>query len=169
MISLPKEFFHKFYSKKKFSKSKKIFAKDCKENNCKIIDLPKNYIFLNGDEIEKCLSGVLNKSADRIIIPEEADEDNKIDIIVCELSKGTKSQDEVKDKIINTSEHIVCVVNNKSDFEIKSFKCFYIGNYEEMDLALVKKKTPTINVRGLNIYNILIDNYQCGVSFNDLN
>ena len=40
---------------------------------------------------------------------------------------------------------------------------------EEMDLALVKKKTPTINVRGLNIYNILIDNYQCGVSFNDLN
>ena len=166
---MPKYFFHDFYSKNKFLKSKKIFTNNCKERTCKIIDLPKNYIFLDGDEIEKCLSGVLNKSADIIIIPEEADEDNKIDIIVCELCKGTKGIDEVKNKIRNTSEHIVCVVNNFSDFEIGSFKCFYIGGYEKIDLPTLKKKTPTINIEGLNMYNILIDNYPCGVSFNELN
>ena len=47
--------------------------------------------------------------------------------------------------------------------------CFYIGGYEKIDLPTLKKKTPTINIEGLNMYNILIDNYPCGVSFNELN
>ena len=129
MIKLIHDYLYSYYSQINCFNLDKIFINDCEENNCKISNLPRNCIFLDGDEIEKCLSGILDRSADRIIIKENID--GKLDIYICELSHGKRKPKVIEDKIKNTANHIVGIIN-RSEFEIKEFKCFYIGQYEDV-------------------------------------
>lgn len=164
---MPYEYLYNCYSQKDCFNLDKIFINDCDENNCKISNIPQDAIFLNGDEIEKCLSGILDKSADRIIIKKDINE-NKLNIYICELSKGKRNPKVIEDKIKNTANHIVSVIN-RSKFEINEFKCFYIGQYEDLYKGLMKKKSPVIKINGLKINKIRIKRFNCGISFDKLN
>ena len=167
VIKLPYEHIYNYYSQKNCFNLEKIFVDDCEENNCKISNPPNDCILLDGDEIEKCLSGILDKSADRIIIKKNAS-GNKLDIYVCELSHGKRNPKVIENKIKNTANHIVSVIK-PCEFEINEFKCFYIGQYEDLYKGLMKKKSPVIKINGLNINKIRIKRFNCGTSFDRLN
>lgn len=167
MIKLPYDYLYDHYSKKNCFNLEKIFIDNCEENNCKISNLPNDCIYLHGDEIEKCLSGILDKSADRIIIRKNMG-GNKLDIFVCELSNGKRNPKVIEEKIKHTANHIVSVING-SKFKINDFKCFYIGQYEDLYKGLMKKKSPVIKINGLNINKIRIKRLNCGTSFDKLN
>ena len=164
---MPYKYFYNYYSQKDCFNLDKIFINDCEENNCKISNIPQDSIFLDGDEIEKCLSWILDQSTDRIIIKKNINR-NKLDIYICELSHGKRNPKVIENKIKNTANHSVNVIN-RCEFEINEFKCFYIGQYEDLYKGLMKKKTPVIKINGLNINKIRIKRFNCGISFNRLN
>ena len=158
-----KQYLHDYYTRNCFN-SDKIFTTDSKENNCNIIDIFHDYFMLDGDEIEKCLSNILNNSADRIIISNNPDE---LNIFVCELSKGKRNPDVIKNKLVHTCEHIVTVIGG-SDFEIKNLKCCYIGQYEDVYKGVLKKKSPVMKIPNFDKYNVIVHRFNCGTSFNQL-
>lgn len=157
-----KNYLYKYYSD--CSNIDKIFVNDCRENNCRVVDVPNDNIILDGDEIENCLSKHLDNSADRIILCLSVD---GVDIHICELSKGKRHPEVIKRKMEHTSNHIVNVIN-ESKFGINSLKYSYIGQYEDLYKGLMKKKSPVIKIPHLNKYNIIIKRFNCGISFDKL-
>ena len=159
-MDLIRDFLYRYYSDNNCCVDK-IFTDNCKQNKCKITKVSKENIILNGDEIEICLSNQLNNSADRIIISSQG---RKLSIIVCELSKGKRDPDLIKRKIENTSNHIVDILKD-SEFEILHFRCCYVGQYEDLYKGVMKKKSPVVRISNLNSHNIMINRFDCGVSF----
>ena len=137
-----------YYSKKECSNLKSIFTDNCSENNCKLINTPRDSIILDGDEIEKCFSKIRNNSADRVIISNE--NDNNLEIIICDLSSGRRKHDLIKNKFINTAKHIVEVFN-KSKFKIANLKCCYIGKYEKNKYIFKRKKVDVVKINGIEM------------------
>ena len=164
MIKLPGKYLYHYYSQKFCSNIGKIFTDNCKENNCKITGVPDENIILNGDEIEKCLSKELNKSADRIII---SSSDDNLSVFVCELSKGKRNPEVIKSKIEHTANHIVNVFKG-SDFEINDLHCFYVGQYDDLYKGVLKKKSPVVKIPNFKKHNLLIKRFNCGISFEEL-
>ena len=91
---------------------------------------------------------------------------NKLDIYVCELSNGKRNPKVIEEKIKHTANHIVSVIS--SEFKINEFKCFYIGQYEDLHKGLMKKKSPVIKINGHNINKIRIKRFNCGTAFDKL-
>lgn len=98
-----------YYSSGVFQNSSDIFKRRCKERKCILKGNFEDYVILNGDEIEKHLSKNENKSTDCIIVDKTVDENNSVGIILCELCAGSKDYKEVREKIINSAEHILDV------------------------------------------------------------
>lgn len=166
VIKLPKEYLHKYYARENCSNLNEIFINNCYENNCKLNNIPKECTILNGDKIEECLLDLRKNSADRIIISKKFD-GNVINILICELSSGKRKSELIRNKIQNSSQHIIDVFN-PSQFEINNFRCCYIGKYEKYD-GLIKSKTPiTIKVNGISKKIIHIQNHPCGFDFEKL-
>ena len=63
-----------YYSSEKFKNVASVFKKKCREHNCILKGNLDEYIVLDGDEIEKCLSGNKKKSTECIIIDKMPDE-----------------------------------------------------------------------------------------------
>ena len=159
---MPGTFLYEYFSDK-CENFDKIFTDNCEENGCKLTGIPQESIILDGDNIERCFSSQqLSNSADRIIISET--DDNNLDILVCELSRGKRSPQVIENKIINTSNQIVDIIKN-SDFKINNFKCCYVGQYDNRYKKLMRRKSPAINIDGINLKNIMIKRVNCGSDF----
>ena len=166
VIELPKDYLYNYYNGKNCSNLADIFTDDCSENDCKLDNVPAESTILNGDKIEECLSDVRDNSADRIVISEKYD-GNNVDILICELSHGRRKSRLIKNKIQNSSQHIINVIN-RSPFNIKKFRCCYIGKYEKFD-GLIKSKAPiTVKLNGIDKKIIPIQNRPCGFDFEKL-
>ena len=155
-----------YYSSEKFKNVASVFKKKCREHNCILKGNLDEYIVLDGDEIEKCLSGNKKKSTDCIIIDKMPDEDNNVEVVLCELCRGSKDFNEVKEKIINSAEHIVEVFND-SQFDICRLKCCYLGKYGDYKRSHKLIAKP-INIRGFSSNDVLIENYNCGTDIETL-
>lgn len=142
----------------------KQLKKKCKENDCILKGNYKDYIILDGDDInDNLLPGL--KSVDCIILSKKPYNGNMIDIIICELG-GDKKWADVKGKIIDSSQHFVNVINN-SDIEIGKFICCFLGKYKNPK-RIKKQKKANIHIPGLKRHNIKIHNFNCGWEFEKL-
>jgi len=158
-----RKFLQRYYSNKNCWIDK-VFTDNCKENNCKISNVSHDSVILDGDEIEKCLTKHLKNSADRIIISSNG---NELTIVVCELSKGKCNPEMIKRKIEHTSNHIADILKG-SEFEIVHFRCCFVGQYEDIYKGVMKKKSPVVRISNLKMHNIVINRFDCGVSFDKL-
>lgn len=154
------ELLRHYYSSGDFKDSHSIFKKRCKEKNCILKGNLDDYIVLDGDNIEKYVSASKRKSSDCIIVDRFPKENNEVDVILCELCRGRKDFKEVREKIINSAEHIVDVFD-ELEISINMLKCCYLGKYGDYKLALKLISKP-IHVHGFDEYDVLIENFACG-------
>lgn len=155
-----------YYSSGEFQNASSIFKKRCRENNCILKGNLEDYIILDGDEIEKYVSRSKRKSTDCILIDKVADCEGNVDVILCELCKGSKDFIEVREKITASAEHIVCVIS-RIGLKIKTLKCCYLGKYGDYNMALKLISKP-IHIHGFDNYDVLIENFSCGTNIETL-
>ncbi|MDO5860158.1 hypothetical protein [Methanobrevibacter sp.] len=151
------EILKEYYSSGVFKDSSEIFKKRCRERKCILKGNFDDYIILDGDEIEKCLSKNKNKSTDCILIDKNADKNNNVEIILCELCVGSKDYKNVRNKIINSAERIVDVFRTLG-IGVGSLKCCYLGKYENYKRS-IKLISKPILIHGFNRHDILIENF----------
>lgn len=149
-----------YYSAGVFQNSSDIFKRRCKERKCILKGNFEDYVILNGDEIEKHLSKNENKSTDCIIVDKTVDENNSVGIILCELCEGSKDYKEVREKIINSAEHILDVFKT-FEVNVSCLKCCYLGKYENYKRS-VKFISKPIHIQGFDRHDVLIENFSCG-------
>lgn len=158
---MPEEQIIKYYSQPRFiNKNFPIFEDDCNEG-CELKGNFENCIILNGDNIKICLH-LDEKSVDRIVFAKKA-VDNKLDVILCELSDGKKRYTDVVKKVKGSGEHIFKVLSD-FDFKVNDFICIYLGKYKNPDRVIEK----AFSIPGFHRNDIKIINGDCGDELSDL-
>lgn len=160
------ELLKNYYSSGDFKDSHSIFKKRCKEKNCILKGNLEDYVVLDGDNIEKYVSGSKRKSSDCIIVDKFPNKNDEVDVVLCELCRGRKDFKEVQEKIINSAEHIVNVFDELG-ININMLKCCYLGKYGDYKMALKLISRP-IHVPGFDDYDVLIENFSCGTDIETL-
>lgn len=153
---MPEEIIRNYFNRQPFSDNKlSIFEHDCKNKGCELKGNFEDYIILNGDNIKRCLK-INQKSVDRIIFTKKAS-NNKLDIILCELSGGKKRYTDVVKKVRYSGEYILKIFNEYG-FKINDFVCIYLGNYKNENRLLI---TP-FSIPGFHRNDIMINHARCG-------
>lgn len=151
-----------YFSKPKFNNKKfPVFETDCEDEGCKLNYDFSDYIILNGDNIKNLLKRN-EKSVDRIILLKEAP-DKKVDIILCELTSGSKKHTIVVEKIKKSGEYIINVLK-EIGFKINDLKCVFVGKYKNS--RRIKEKPYSIP--GFHRNDITIKKLDCGDDFSQI-
>ena len=152
-----------YFSKNPFNNEKyPIFMSDCEDEGCKLNGNFNHYIILNGDHIVKCLKNN-EKSADRIIFTKRAP-NNKVDVLLCELTTGSKRYFDVEDKIIHSGEYILGVLE-KLGFTVRNFDCIFLGEYKNSNRL---NKSRTFSIPGFWRNDLKIQDFSCGHNISDI-
>ena len=154
----------KYYQENNNIPLEKIIKTKCSEKGCVLKGQLKDYIILDGDVIKNELFPQ-SKSSDCIIISRNTYDGNKIDIIVCELG-GKKYWKDVKDKLTESSQHFLEVIED-SNFEIGKFICCFLGKYKNHN-RIKKQKRANIHIPGFPRHNVKIHNFNSGYDFKNL-
>ena len=151
-----------YFSKSQFNNKKfPIFETECEDEGCKLNGDFEDYIILNGDNI-KILSGRDEKSVDRILFLKKVP-NNKIDVILCELTAGEKKYTSVVEKIKKSGEFILILLDELG-FKIRDFKCIFVGKYKNP--KRVREKPFSIPLFHKN--NITIKRFNCNSDFSQI-
>lgn len=151
-----------YFSKPKFIDKKfPIFPNNCEDDGCKLVGPFNDCIILNGDNIKNCLN-MHEKSVDRIIVINEVF-DKSVDVVLCELTSGQKKYTDVVEKIKRSG---ICILKilKKLGFEIRKFKCVFVGKYKNANR--VTERPFSIPGSGKN--NITIKKLSCGSNFSKI-
>lgn len=136
----------------------------CRQNNCALKDISKDYLIINGDTIKD--EG--DKSVDCIIINLNSNEEAKYKIILCELTKGEKDINDAIKRFKSSGKLIINHLRgiNKSVYRVD---CLLLGNITKNGKNIDKKVliSNKFKIEGLNRINI-IQNENCGYSITNL-
>jgi len=153
---LPEQLIKEHFSKKPFKNCRfPIFMVDCEDEGCELTGDFEDYIILNGDNIKQCLQ-VDEKSVDRIVFLKRAT-NNRLTIILCELSDGFKKYDDVVEKIKRSGEYIYRVIVDLG-FKVMDFKCIYLGDYKNAK----RVKPKAFSIPGFHRNDIMVEKGNCG-------
>lgn len=148
-----------YFTKPPFAnKDLPVLMHDCEDNGCRLTGNFKDCIILNGDNIKKSLKRD-EKSVDRIIIIKKAP-DNKIDLVLCELTKSEKKYNVVVEKIKTSGQYILNVLKELG-FKIRDIKCVYVGKYKNPK----RVKEKPFSIPGSGKHNLTIKKLNCGNEF----
>ena len=167
MISLTLEDIKSSYIEK-FGDS--VVLSKCKEEKCQLKGISEDFIILNGDFIEESSGKAnLNPSVDCILVKNVFDE--SYNIVLCELSKGSKKRSLVKDKMIN-SGNLIYDIFSQHDWTINRIYCLYLGDYKVQSSNKKMKNKPSKRYRRpfaiREFRDLLIKNEHCGFDVNKL-
>lgn len=151
-----------FFSKNEFVDKKfPIFSNNCEDDGCKLVGPFYGCIILNGDNIKNCLR-MHEKSVDRIIVINEVF-DKSVDVVLCELTSGQKRYTDVVEKIKQSGTCILKILK-KLGFEIRKFKCIFVGKYKN-----AKRVTERpFSIPDSDKHNITIKKLRCGSNFSQI-
>lgn len=145
-----------YFSKHPFDDKKyPIIEDNCEDEGCKLKGDFNDYIILNGDNIIKCLK-TNEKSVDRILIMKTLP-NNKVDIILCELTRGEKRYNTVVEKIKRSGAYMVNVLYGLG-LKIRNFKCIFLGEYKNSK----RVKPKAFSISGFHRNDIKIEKHPCG-------
>ena len=151
-----------YFSKPPFNNKKyPIFETDCEDDHCKINFNFEDYIILNGDNI-KILSKSHEKSVDRIFFLKKAP-NKKVDIILCELTSGSKKYTNVVEKIKKSGEFILYILK-EIGFKINDFICVFVGKYKNSK----RVKEKPFSIPGFYRNDITIKKLDCGSNLSQI-
>ena len=164
MISLFRQKLYEHYFNDEIFKTdiERIFKDKCSEG-CALKGDLRDYVILDGDVIQECMHKDDIKSVDCILLNKNSE--GKINILLCKLNQGTsgKSVTDVKKKMEDSGKHIFNLCNEEG-FEIKHFKCLYLGRYS---LKPTKPSLIRVSIEGSGLHNITILNKPCGFILKD--
>lgn len=137
----------------------------CKENDCALKNVSRNkYYIIDGDSIKN--PG--EKSVDCIIINLNQNEENKYNIILCELTKKDK---DIQDAIKRFKASGKLIINHLNEINkiVNKFDCLVLGNITQNGKPIGKKVLilNKFKIEGLNTINI-IQNKNCGFDITKL-
>ena len=160
---MPEVFIEKHYSDKKFhSKKDPIFMQKCEDEGCQLNGDFRDYIILNYDNIVKILKKH-EKSVDRIIFAKKV-KGKKITVMLCELTKGKKTQQDVLEKTRKSGEYIIKVFE-KYGFNVVNFDCIYLGKYKNPKRI---KKSKKFSIPGCHRNDLKIRQFNCGTNISSI-
>ena len=117
---------------------------------------------MNGDNIVRCLK-VDEKSVDFIVFAKKI-KNKKVEVVLCEVTTGRKTFDDVLQKIRSSGKYILKVFEELG-YSVWNFDCIYLGNYKnESRLPICQGFTiPGFWRNDLTSYN-----YECGVNISQI-
>ena len=136
----------------------------CREKNCALVGLSKDYFIINGDTIKKWGE----KSVDCIIIDLRKNNDQKFKIILCELTSGNKNIRDARDKFKSSGKLIINYLNTIGE-KIYRIDCLLLGKIKKNGKSIDNKKLMRkFRIEGYNS-SIIIQNEKCGYNISLLN
>ena len=160
--SVPEKLIKDYFSKHPFTNKRlPIIEFNCEDEGCRLNGDFEDYIILNGDNIKRSLKRD-EKSVDKIIFLKKVP-DKKVDVILCELTKGEKKYSTVVEKIKKSGEYILNLLSELG-FKIRDFKCVYVGNYKNSK----RLKAKPFSIQGFHKNNITIKRLSCGSDFSQI-
>lgn len=137
----------------------------CREKGCFFKDIRKeDYIILDGDNLEK-RNG--RSSVDCIIVGLKTNLDNKHNIILCELTSGSKDLKKVRQKFEDGRSLAVSIMGDMGE-EINNISCLLLGKIKDNGQHLLSKNLMNpISIRGFERNDIFIRKEECGYSVNN--
>lgn len=159
---MPEKLIKEYFSQPQFKDKRfPVFESDCEDEGCKLNGNFKDYIVLNGDNIQTLLKRD-EKSVDRILFLKKAP-NKKVDVILCELTRGKKKYTDVREKIKQSGKYIFTVLQELG-FKVRDFKCIFVGNYKN-----AKRVRPKpFSVPPFHKNNITIKQIECGSEFDEI-
>ena len=137
----------------------------CAEKGCFFKDIKKeDYVILDGDGLEK-RNG--RSSVDCIIIKLKTNLDNKYDIILCELTSGSKDLKKVRQKFEDSGSLVVNVMKNMGE-EINNISCLLLGKIKDNGQRITYKNLLNpVFIKGFKRNDIFIRKESCEYSINN--
>ena len=148
-----------YYSHPQFKNKKyPVFENNCEDEGCELKGDFKDYIILNGDNIMTLLKKD-EKSVDRILFLKKAP-NKKVDVVLCELTRGKKKYSDVVEKTKKSGEYIISVLEELG-FKVRNFKCIFIGEYKNTK----RVKPIPFSIPSFHKNDISIRRVPCGSDF----
>lgn len=137
----------------------------CKEKGCFFKDIRKeDYVILDGDGLEK-RNG--KSSVDCIVVGLKTNLDNKHDIILCELTSGSKDLKKVRQKFEDSGGLVVNIMESMGE-EINNISCLLLGKIKDNGQKMICKNLMNpISIREFGRNDIFIRKEDCGYSVNN--
>lgn len=137
----------------------------CKENYCALKNVSRDkYYIIDGDSIKN--PG--EKSVDCIIINLNQNEENKYNIVLCELTTNDK---DIKDAIKRFKASGKLIINRLNEINkfVNKFDCLVLGNITQNGKPIGKKVLilNKFRIEGFDAINI-IQNERCGYDITKL-
>ena len=134
----------------------------CEDEGCQLKGNFKEYIILNYDNIVEILKRH-EKSVDRIIFARKVN-DKKLSVLLCELTMGSKTQNDVLEKTKRSGEFIIKVFD-KYGFKVVNFDCIFLGKYKNPKRI---KKSKKFSIPGCQRNDLKIRQFHCGANISNI-